>query len=63
MPAVKEQSAWDKTKAWVSDNRVVAGAAAGAAAGTVVPGVGTVIGAVVGAGVGWFSSKEKETAK
>lgn len=52
-------SAWEKTKRWVDENRVVSGALAGLAAGTVVPGVGNVVGAVVGAGVGYWSTKEK----
>jgi phage tail tape-measure protein len=53
-------TAWESTKKWVDENRVVSGAVAGLAAGSVVPGVGNVVGAIVGAGVGWWSTKEKE---
>ena len=50
---------WEKTKKWVSENRVASGAIAGLTAGTVVPGVGNVLGAIVGAGIGYASHKEK----
>jgi hypothetical protein len=51
---------WDRTKAWVDQNRTIAGALVGGAAGTIMPGLGTVIGAILGAGIGFASSKEKK---
>ena len=52
-------SSWERTKAWVNNNRTFSGALIGGAAGAIVPGLGAVIGAIVGAGIGFASSREK----
>jgi Na+/glutamate symporter len=55
--------AWDKTKQWVGNNRVVSGALAGTAIGVGFGGVGIVPGAIIGAGVGWWSKKETNASE
>lgn len=56
----RKMNAWEKTKKWVDQNRVLSGAAAGFAAGTVVPGIGNLAGAIGGAAIGFLTKKEKE---
>lgn len=57
--AKKEESYWDRAKAWVKRNPTLSGAAAGFAAGSVVPGVGNVVGAVGGAVVGHLAGMDE----